>query len=64
LSGQEVMVDPVDMAIDGFEAAAGSVVLLRQMFVQHPRAESRFVPGDVVPLRPGYGCRGALHDVQ
>ncbi len=40
------------MLLDRLFAAARRVVLLRQVFGEHPFAEAGFVPGDVVAVAP------------
>jgi hypothetical protein len=53
LSAQHLMMDPLDMSVDGRKAAAGGVMCLREMLLQHALAETCFIPGDVIPLLPG-----------
>ena len=50
---QQVVVNPVDVSVDGLGAAAGGVVVLRQVLAEHPLAEAGFVPRDVVSVLPG-----------
>ena len=40
--------NPCNLPVDPFGAAAGEVMVLRQMFGQHSSAEVRVVPRDLV----------------
>ena len=52
------------MAIDTLQAAAGQVVLLAQMLLQHPPAEAGLVPGDLLALAPGLEDLGSADQLQ
>ena len=45
--------DPVDVALEGLEAAAGLVVVLGEMLGEDAPGEAGLVPGDVIGLDPG-----------
>ena len=52
-AGQELVMYPIDVLVDGLRAATGQVVVLGQVLAQHPPAERRVVPGDLVGAGPG-----------
>ena len=63
LSLEQMIVDPPYMTIDDLEAAAGSIVLLRQMLLQHPPAEARITPRDLFSLCPRSGDALPMNDI-
>jgi hypothetical protein len=46
---------PVYLLFDDWCAAAGSVVLLRQVLLEHALAEVWVVPGNFLAFNPGLG---------
>ena len=56
LPTQHLRMDPLDMLVDDREAAAGRVMCLREVLLQHTLAEARLVPGDVISLLPRDRC--------
>jgi hypothetical protein len=61
---QYVVVNPADMLVNDDGSAAGGIMGLREMFLEHPRAEARFSPGDFLALIPGYRLRHALYQIE
>ncbi len=45
---------PLDLGAQFWEAPAGGAVALIEMLSEHPLAESRLVPGQIVALLPGH----------
>ena len=61
---EQIIMNPVHMIVDNLAPAAGGVMFLRKMFGQHPSAEPRLVPGDIVPLVPGFGRADSFNQIQ
>ncbi len=61
---QNLAVDPFDLPVDDLAAAAGRIVILRQVLLEHPPAEVGIVPRDVVALAPGRGRHLSVHKVE
>ena len=51
---EHIIVDKLDMPGDGIKTAAGCVVALIQVFLQHALAEFWVVPGQVIRFCPGF----------
>ena len=60
---QQMAVDPGYVGVDLGKAAAGQVVILAQVLLQHPLAKARVVPGDLCPFRPRNGRLGSIDQV-
>jgi hypothetical protein len=52
------------MLFQGRRAAAGGVVALGEVLLEHPAAESGVVPGDFFALGPGTGFGIAVEEVE
>jgi hypothetical protein len=59
-----MIVDPIDVLIDGHEATAGGIMGLRQMFVQHALTESRVIPWNLFSLCPWFGNAFSINDIK
>jgi hypothetical protein len=65
IAGQNLLVDPGHLPVDDLETPAGGIMFLREMLTQHPLAESRLIPGDIIPLLPGlWGYQTLDHFMQ
>ena len=64
LAAQERIVYPHDMVVDGLETAAGGIMLLRKMLLQHSFTEIRVIPGDIVAFGPGLGVGLATDEIK
>jgi hypothetical protein len=61
--GEEDAMDPFHMLFNPYCAAAGSIVPLREMLLQHAAAEIWVIPGDFLALSPGRWGRITLDDI-
>jgi hypothetical protein len=62
-TAQDGLVDPGDLAVDRRRAPRGGVVRLRKVLGEHPGAERRIVPGDVVAFGPRLRRGLAIHQI-
>ncbi len=57
-------VNPVHVSVDRLETTTGEIVLLVEVAGQHPFAELRLVPRNVVAFCPRRGGQRALNQVE
>jgi len=58
------MMNPGDLPFDLFKPAAGRIVVLGQVFFEHPLAELRLIPGNMVSFGPGKRNSRPMNQVQ
>ena len=57
---KERTMNPLYMRVDRSGAAAGGVMLLGEVLVQHAFAECRIMPGDLLAFGPWFGRNGPI----
>ena len=65
MPGKECLMNPLDLPINNLEASAGSIVLLREMLLEHSLAEAGIVPREVITFGPRfwwYCCHISWHN--
>jgi hypothetical protein len=63
ISLQNPIVNPPDVFIDNLKATTGSVVLLRQMLIEHASAKVWVIPRDLFPLSPRFWVSLPVNDI-